>query len=51
MKTEKIEQIKISELTPFSNHPFKVREDDEMAQMTASIREHGIITPAAGTTA
>lgn len=46
MKTEKIEQINISELKPFSNHPFKIRQDGEMAQITESIREYGVITPA-----
>lgn len=41
----KIEKIKLSELQPFANHPFKMRQDDEMAQMRDSIREYGILTP------
>ena len=45
MKTEKIQQIKVSELQPFANHPFKVRQDNEMVQMTESIREYGVIIP------
>lgn len=45
MNTEKIEQIKLSELIPFSDHPFKIRQDDEMVQITESIRENGVITP------
>ncbi len=43
---EKIQQIKLSELKPFNNHPFKIRQDDEMAQITESIKEYGVITPA-----
>lgn len=46
MKTEKIQQINLSELKPFENHPFRIRQDDEMAQITESIREYGVITPA-----
>ena len=46
MKIEKIEQIKILDLKPFENHPFKIRQDDEMAQITESIKEYGVITPA-----
>lgn len=45
MKAEKIEQIKISDLKPFENHPFKVRQDNEMAHMTESIKEYGVIIP------
>lgn len=41
----KIEKIRLSELQPFANHPFKVRQDDEMVQMRESIREYGVITP------
>ena len=41
----KIEQIKLSELKPFANHPFKIRQDNELAQMRESIREYGVITP------
>lgn len=41
----KIEKIKLSELQSFVNHPFKIRQDDEMAQMRESIREYGILTP------
>ncbi|HZJ78050.1 MAG TPA: ParB/RepB/Spo0J family partition protein [Clostridia bacterium] len=43
---EKIQQINLSELKPFNNHPFKIRQDDEMEQITESIKEYGVITPA-----
>ena len=38
--------IPLSELHPFPNHPFKVRDDDAMSEMTESIMEYGILTPA-----
>lgn len=44
--TDEIQQINLSEIKPFNNHPFKIRQDDEMAQITESIKEYGVITPA-----
>lgn len=41
----KIEQIDVTKLKPFANHPFKIRQDSELAQMTDSIRDLGVITP------
>ena len=43
---EKISNISISELYPFPNHPFKVRDDDSMSETVESIREHGVLVPA-----
>lgn len=31
----------------FSDHPFKVRDDEDMQQLVESIKERGVITPAA----
>ena len=43
----KIRDIPLSEIDDFPDHPFKVRDDDEdMTQLTESIKERGIITPA-----
>lgn len=43
----KIRDIPISEIDDFPEHPFKVRDDDDdMVQLTESIKERGIITPA-----
>ncbi|MGL5913812.1 MAG: ParB/RepB/Spo0J family partition protein [Bacteroidales bacterium] len=43
----KIRDIPLAEIDDFPDHPFKVREDDEdMTQLTESIKERGIITPA-----
>ncbi|MBQ0078586.1 MAG: ParB/RepB/Spo0J family partition protein [Eubacterium sp.] len=44
-KLKKIEEIPISEIDQFPDHPFKVREDDDMRLLIDSIREQGIITP------
>ena len=42
---EKILQISVSELHPFKDHPFKVRDDEEMEKMADSIREYGVLVP------
>ena len=39
-------EIKLEELHPFKNHPFKVRDDEEMAKTVESIREFGVLQPA-----
>jgi len=39
-------QIPLSELHPFPNHPFKVRDDDAMRGMMESVCEYGVLTPA-----
>ena len=46
-KLAKIRDIPLSEIDAFPDHPFKVRdEDDDMMQLTESIKNRGIITPA-----
>ena len=42
---EKILQIPVSELHPFKDHPFKVRDDEEMEKMADSIKEYGVLVP------
>ena len=44
-KREKIEEIPLSELFPFKNHPFKVLDDNRMLEITESIRDHGVLVP------
>ena len=44
-KTEKIINIPIKEIHPFQNHPFEVRQDEEMGVLLGSTRQLGIITP------
>lgn len=45
-KLTKIYEIPISEIDDFPEHPFKVRDDEDMQNLIGSIREHGVITPA-----
>lgn len=41
----KIYDIPIELIDDFPNHPFKVRMDEDMEQLIASIKEQGLITP------
>lgn len=41
----KIYEIPISEIDDFPDHPFYVRNDEDMEQLVASVKERGIITP------
>ena len=43
---EMIINIPLSELHPFPNHPFKVRDDDIMQETTESIKIYGVLLPA-----
>lgn len=44
-KLERIREIAIDELQPFKNHPFQVKNDEEMKRLCDSISEYGILTP------
>lgn len=43
---EKVQQIPLSEIRPFKNHPFKVVDDELMQQTIDSIMQVGILNPA-----
>ena len=45
-KKPKVEAIPLANLTPFRNHPFQVKEDEEMAQLMRSIADAGVLSPA-----
>lgn len=45
-KLAKIRDIPISEIDDFPDHPFKVRDDEDMLQLVESVKERGVITPA-----
>lgn len=45
-KLERVQNIPLSKLHPFKDHPFKVQNNEEMERMIESIREVGAITPA-----
>ena len=42
----KVEEVPISELFSFKDHPFKVKEDEELERLKESIRESGVLVPA-----
>lgn len=46
LKKPKVEEIELSKLVPFRNHPFKVKNDEEMTQLMHSISETGVLVPA-----
>ena len=49
MKPDKVEglfQLSTSCLTPFSRHPYKVRDDDAMRDMAESVKQYGVLSPA-----
>ena len=43
---ETVIQLPLSELHPFPNHPFKVRDDEAMRSMMESVSRYGVLTPA-----
>ena len=45
-KKAKIEDIPLDQIDDFPDHPYKVRDDEDMAALIESVREHGVITPA-----
>ena len=45
-KLSKIRDIPLELIDDFPDHPFKVRDDEDMQQLVESIKERGVITPA-----
>ena len=45
-KLSKIRDIPLELIDDFPDHPFKVRDDEDMIQLVESVKERGIITPA-----
>lgn len=45
-KLEKVQMLPLGELNPFPDHPFEVRDDEEMEKLVDSIRIHGVLMPA-----
>ena len=43
---EVVVQIPLSELLPFPDHPFQVREDASMQETAESVKEYGVLVPA-----
>ena len=42
---EQVQQIPIDALHPFTNHPFKVLDDDAMTRTVESIAQYGVLAP------
>ena len=43
---EHVQEIALSDLFPFKNHPFKVLDDEAMEKTVESVREFGVMVPA-----
>ena len=42
---EQVQQIPIAELHPFTNHPFKVLDDESMQRTIESVEQYGVLSP------
>ena len=38
-------KIKLKDIIPFKNHPFKVIKDDSLKELVVSIKENGLLNP------
>ena len=45
-KLGKVQMLPLKDLQPFPDHPFEVRDDEEMEKLVDSIRVHGVLMPA-----
>ncbi|NBH13296.1 ParB/RepB/Spo0J family partition protein [Lachnospiraceae bacterium] len=43
---ESVREIPLEEISDFPNHPFKVKMDESMADMTESVKQYGVLVPA-----
>lgn len=43
---EKVQEVALTELHPFRDHPFKVLDDESMQKTAESIEQYGVLTPA-----
>ena len=44
-KLEKVVEVKLTDITDFPNHPFKVKDDEEMDKMRQSVEQYGVVHP------
>ena len=44
-KLPTVQDIDLSLIDDFPNHPFKVRMDESMIEMADSIKQHGVLVP------
>jgi ParB family chromosome partitioning protein len=45
-KLKRIYEIPLDQIDPFPDHPFKVKDDEDMMNLVESVKENGVITPA-----
>lgn len=45
-KSERVQEIPLSELHPFKNHPFRVVDDEAMQRTVESVAQFGVLSPA-----
>ena len=45
-KLKRIYEIPLEEIDPFPDHPFKVRDDEDMMNLVESVKTNGVLTPA-----
>ena len=45
-KLKRIYEIPLDEIDPFPDHPFKVRDDEDMMNLVESVKTNGVLTPA-----
>lgn len=44
-KRDSVQDIPISQISDFPEHPFKVKQDDAMLEMAESVRQYGVLVP------
>ena len=42
---ERVKMVELSKLVPFKNHPFKVKDDEDMEKTVDSIKQFGVLNP------
>ena len=45
-RRERVQEISLSELHPFKDHPFKVKDDESMMDTVESVKQYGVLVPA-----
>lgn len=43
---EKVVTLNPADISDFPNHPFKVKQDEAMAEMVDSVKQYGVLVPA-----
>ena len=46
IRQERVQEIPLSQLHPFKDHPFRVVDDERMTETTESIKDYGVLVPA-----